>query len=104
VLVLASIEPESYGLVLVEALAAGARVVATDLGGPREIVSRVTAGTGRLVAPGDAAALAAAVIDLLPPATSTGARRTRPATLVTVPADFAGLFEEVAGRGRAGRR
>ena len=44
VLALPSIEPESYGLVLVEALASGTPVVATDHGGPPEIVARADAG------------------------------------------------------------
>ena len=46
VLALPSIEPESYGLVLVEALASGTPVVATDHGGPPEIVARADAGNG----------------------------------------------------------
>ena len=50
VLALPSIEPESYGLVLVEALASGTPVVATDHGGPPEIVARATPGTARAVA------------------------------------------------------
>ena len=47
VLALPSIEPESYGLVLVEALASGTPVVATDHGGPPEIVARAAPGTAR---------------------------------------------------------
>jgi glycosyltransferase involved in cell wall biosynthesis len=46
-----------------ESLAAGLPVVATDVGGNREIVR--DGETGRLVPPGDARALAAAVLDLL---------------------------------------
>ena len=66
VLALPSVEPESYGLVLVEALASGTPVVTTDHGGPPEIVARATPGTARAVAPGDADALAAALLELLP--------------------------------------
>jgi glycosyltransferase involved in cell wall biosynthesis len=50
--------PEPFGIVYVEALAAGDPVVATDLGGVREIVDRHT---GILTKPGDEEALAAAL-------------------------------------------
>ncbi len=77
VLAFPSVEPESYGLVLVEALASGTPVVATDHGGPPEIVARADPGAGRVVAAGDAGALAAAVLDLLPARTSPERRRAR---------------------------
>ncbi len=63
VLVLPSRQPEPFGLVLLEAMASGVPVVATDQGGPREIC--VADETGLLVPPGDAAALAGAVRSLL---------------------------------------
>src|SRR6478736_3669516 len=66
VLAFPSVEPESYGLVLVEALASGTPVVATDQGGPPEIVARATPGTATVVPPGDADALATALLELLP--------------------------------------
>ena len=53
---------ETFGAVLVEALASGTPVVATESGGPEEIV---TEGTGALVPPGDAAALAQAIARVL---------------------------------------
>ena len=77
VLAFPSVEPESYGLVLVEALASGTPVVASDHGGPPEIVARATPGTARVVPPGDADALAAALLDLLPEHTSPERRRAR---------------------------
>jgi glycosyltransferase involved in cell wall biosynthesis len=53
---------ESFGAVLVEALACGTPVVATRCGGPEDIVSPHV---GRLVPVGDAAALASALADVL---------------------------------------
>jgi glycosyltransferase involved in cell wall biosynthesis len=63
VLVLPSRRPEPFGLVLLEAMACGRPVVATDHGGPREIC--LPGETGLLVPPGDADALAAAIAWLL---------------------------------------
>jgi glycosyltransferase involved in cell wall biosynthesis len=61
--VLASTSPEPFGRVLIEAMAAGRPVVATDSGAVREIV---TPGKhGLLVPPGDAQALAAAIVRVL---------------------------------------
>ena len=54
---------EAYGLVQPEAMCMGTPVVATDLPGVREPV-RLT-GMGRIVPPGDAAALAEALIEIL---------------------------------------
>ncbi len=95
--VLPSTEPEPYGLVAVEALASGVRVVVTDAGGPPEILARATPDSGRAVAPGDAEALAHAILDLLPGDTSTATRTGRssrqppPQT-----ARFAEIFRRVA--------
>ena len=58
---------EPFGLAILEAMALGRPVVAMDGGGPREIV--VEGETGRLVAPGDPAALATALTALLRDAT-----------------------------------
>jgi glycosyltransferase involved in cell wall biosynthesis len=57
-----NIEAEAFGLTLVEALAAGVPVVASALGGAREIVEP---SCGILVPPGDAAALASELERLL---------------------------------------
>ncbi len=56
-------ERESFGVVLVEALASGADVVASDLPAFTDLLRRDGADLGRLVPVGDPAALAAAVID-----------------------------------------
>lgn len=54
---------ESFGIVLLEAMAAGRTVVASDLPGYRGVVDDGI--TGRLVPPGDPAALAAVIAELL---------------------------------------
>ena len=68
----ASIEPEAFGRVAVEAQAMGRPLVATDLGGSRETV--IDRRTGRLVPAGDASALADAMGSML--TLTTGERRT----------------------------
>lgn len=49
---------ETFGVVLIEALACGKPVIATDIGGPNEIV---TDEVGKLVPPGNSKALARAI-------------------------------------------
>lgn len=63
ILVLASSQPEPFGLVVVEGMATGRPVIATAHGGPCELL--VDGVTGLLVRPGDADALAAAVRTLV---------------------------------------
>jgi glycosyltransferase involved in cell wall biosynthesis len=63
VLVLPSILPEPFGLVVAEAMAAGKPVIATAHGGPRELV--VEGETGFLIPPSDPDALASAIKSLL---------------------------------------
>jgi glycosyltransferase involved in cell wall biosynthesis len=59
----ASIDPEPFGQIVVEAMACGVPIVASNAGGPAEIIEdRVD---GILVPPGDANALADAVAELL---------------------------------------
>jgi len=62
VVVLASIRPESFGRVLIEAMASSRPVIATDLGGPREIIT--SSDLGLLVPPADPEALAQAILTL----------------------------------------
>jgi glycosyltransferase involved in cell wall biosynthesis len=63
VLVLPSVKSEAMSQVIPQALAVGTPVVGTTVGGTPELV--LDGETGRLVPPADAAALAAAVLDLL---------------------------------------
>lgn len=63
-LILPSDEPEPFGLVVAEAFSLGRAVVASDAGGPREIISDGT--TGWLFSRGDADALAKILRDLDP--------------------------------------
>lgn len=62
VLVLASREPEPFGLVVIEAMATGRPVIATGHGGPLDIVE--DGRTGLLVPPRDPDALAAGIVAL----------------------------------------
>jgi glycosyltransferase involved in cell wall biosynthesis len=102
VLALPSIEPESYGLVVVEALASGVPVVTTNHGGPPELVARAEPGAARLVEPGDADALAAALGALLPTSSSTADRRARCRLLEVPPPRFAETFRAAVAARRSG--
>lgn len=63
IVVTPSLFPEPFGMVALEAMSCGRPVVASDIGGLSELV--VDGGTGILVPPGDATALAAAIASLI---------------------------------------
>jgi glycosyltransferase involved in cell wall biosynthesis len=88
-------DAEPFGLVLVEALAAGRPVVAPAAGGPLEIV---TPACGRLYAPGDADAGASAVRSLLADEAAPAAARARAKAFDGAAAAqrFAAVIERVA--------
>jgi len=100
--VLPSTEPEPYGLVLVEALMSGAAVIATDAGGPPEILGAAAPGSGRLVPIRDPAALADAIVAELDelPATSPTHRAGRPPRREPEPERFAAIFRAVVATAR----
>jgi glycosyltransferase involved in cell wall biosynthesis len=100
VIAVPSTEPEPYGFAVVEALMSGAPVVATDAGGPREMLALATPDAGRLVPPRDADALADALAATLQDAQPTvpESRATRTPLIVLPPGDVAEIFRAAATR------
>jgi glycosyltransferase involved in cell wall biosynthesis len=92
---------EGFGLAAVEAMACGTPIVATDVGGVRELLADGAAGL--LVPPGQPAAIAASVIrlakdeELRTRLAVAGMRRSREFGIERTAECFAGLYEELAG-------
>jgi glycosyltransferase involved in cell wall biosynthesis len=84
-LALPSTEPEPWGL-----------VVATDAGGPREILDGLAPGAGVLVPPRDATALASAIAKLLPGSTSPELRRQRAVLRKGAPPPYSEILGRLA--------
>jgi glycosyltransferase involved in cell wall biosynthesis len=104
VFVLASTQPEPFATVLIEALASGVPVVATDHGGSPEILADVATGAGQLVPPGDSAGLAAAAVGMLPAdASCTERRRQRQPEQLRQGTGFDEFFDGVLVKGRRAR-
>ena len=98
---------ESFGVVLLEAMAAGAPIVASDLVGYRTVVG--DDGHAVLVPPGDAGALAAALTRVLTDASlrarlSVGGRsRAGEFAMARVAGEYRRLFERLAGAAGSAR-
>ena len=93
---------ESFGMVLVEAMAAGVPVVATDIAGYREVVR--DGEDGLLVPPADPAALAAAIrrvladADLAERLRRAGRARAETYSWDRVTAEIVSIYGELTGR------
>lgn len=103
-----SIWEEPFGLVALEAAAGGKPIVASDIGGLRDVV--VDEGTGLLVPPGDRAALATALTrmisdpDLRARLGSAALERARDFSTAAVVPRFEQAYEVALQRRRAGER
>ncbi|GMU77991.1 MAG: GDP-mannose-dependent alpha-(1-2)-phosphatidylinositol mannosyltransferase [Acidimicrobiia bacterium] len=101
-----SIEGESFGVVLLEAMAARTAVVASDLTGYRAVAQ--TGGEARLVPPGDAVALRDALRALLDDAderdavAATGAARADELSMDRLAECYEGIYEDAIADSRAG--
>ncbi len=105
-----SIRGESFGVILLEAMAAGAPVVASDLTGYRHVAGPLdgSASAAELVPPGDAGELAVAVRAILDdPARAAGLvvagrERADHFSMRRLASEYAALYEQVSGGTRSG--
>lgn len=103
VIVHASVRPEPFGRVILEALALGRPVVASDAGGVPELIEHER--TGLLATPGDASALAACIERLLASPSEAAAMAARGQasarerfSLERQVAEMSDIYEAAAGR------
>lgn len=100
----ASPVPEPFGQVVVEALARGVPVVATDAGGVPEILGRGPGALGALVPPGDVTALADAILAVLDDLPAATHRADRARAEVAARFGVAGTARVVSGAWRVAAR
>jgi len=99
-----SIEGESFGVVLLEGMAAGTAVVASDLTGYRAVAR--TGAEARLVPPGDAAALRVALRALLDDPTARGTvaaagrARAEALSMARLAEEYEAVYREAVGSER----
>ena len=103
-----SLHSESFGVVLVEAMAAGTPVVASGLDGYRNVATDWV--DALLVEPGDVGALAAALgLALADPVLAdslrtAGRRRARDFSMATLAAEYIAIYQPARRRTRRSRR
>ena len=103
-----SLHGESFGVVLIEAMAAGTPVVASALDGYRNVATDGV--DALLVEPGDAVGLASALARVLADSAlanrlrTAGATRAEDFSMTKLVAEYAAIYRELLSRSRTSRR